>query len=307
METETESLGQEHDNIVEAYKHKTEELHVVSENYRQATTKDENDHERLRQELEKIQTEFENKLQELDEIQEKLIAAKKTSPNVKNLKLQAKQSKQTITKQKTEIKSNSDRIESLENETEGKSSELIAAKQELKSVKAEPQEYERKMEEMKTEQIKLQKRVSYLNKKCHVKDNKITSLEDENINKMCSLEEKIGELQDENNELEKLLTLAEDPEIQTLCGSQYSDTVREVVMDLISFNVSPRQIDVIRTVLRKFANKDVFSLPSMGLKSRLALEGRHIADYQVGLNMLKGGDQAKLVGNCLHADGDYQV
>ena len=78
--------------------------------------------------------------------------------------------------------------------------------------------------------------------------------------------------------------MSEDPEIQTLTDDgKYADEVREVIMDLISYNVALRQIDnVIWTVLRKFTNKEVSSLPSLGLKSRLSLEARNIADYQVG-------------------------
>ena len=68
------------------------------------------------------------------------------------------------------------------------------------------------------------------------------------------------------------MAITEEPEIKSLCDNgRYTDTVREVIMDLISYNVSLKQIDqVIRTVLKKFTNKDVLLLPSMGTKSRLS-------------------------------------
>ena len=119
------------------------------------------------------------------------------------------------------------------------------------------------------------------------------------------MEEKIRELKAENGELEKRMAITEEPEIKTLCDNgRYTDTVREVIMDLISYNVSLKQIDqVMRTVLKKFTNKDVLLLPSMGTKSRLSLEARHISDVQVAQAVLRGADTSDLIGNCLHGDG----
>ena len=74
-------------------------------------------------------------------------------------------------------------------------------------------------------------------------------------------------------------------------------------MELVCYNVSLGQIDkVIRTVLKKLVGRDVEKLPSQALKSRIALEARHIADFQVATTLLQEADPNKLVGNCLQGD-----
>ena len=72
----------------------------------------------------------------------------------------------------------------------------------------------------------------------------------------------------------------------TFQDGRYCDKVREVIMDLLSIDVSMNQVNnVIKTVLKKLADKSVSRLPSMGLKSRLLLEARWLAKCQVAATM----------------------
>lgn len=77
------------------------------------------------------------------------------------------------------------------------------------------------------------------------------------------MQKEIEKLKNENAELENLMELTEDPQIKTFCDEtrQYSKIVREV-MSLISYNVALKQIpNVIRTVVKKFADKNIAQLP----------------------------------------------
>ena len=110
-------------------------------------------------------------------------------------------------------------------------------------------------------------------------------------------------LKKENCDLEQLVSLLEDEEIVTFQDGRYCDEVREVIMDLLSMDVSMNQVNnVIKTVLKKLANKSVSRLPSMGLKSRLLLEARWLAKCQVAAAMETDTINPD-EGNCLHGDG----
>ena len=153
------------------------------------------------------------------------------------------------------------------------------------------------------------------------KDNVITGLESEreaqlreiekskqqlkkNAKQIELLEAQISQLRKANSELEQLAELIEDPEIKTFADGKFTDEIREVIMQLVSYNVSLKQIDyVIKTVLKILAGKNVDRLPSQALKSRIGLEARHIADAQVANAMLQNADMSSIVGNCLHGDG----
>ena len=116
-------------------------------------------------------------------------------------------------------------------------------------------------------------------------------------------EEQLKNLEDENWELEQLVALLEENEIVAFQDGRYCDKVREVIMDLLSMDVSMSQVNnVIKTVLKKLANKNVSKLPSMGLKSRLLLEARWLAKCQVGRAMESENIEIDK-GNCLHGDG----
>ena len=71
-------------------------------------------------------------------------------------------------------------------------------------------------------------------------------------------------------------------------------------------DVSMSQVNnVIKTVLKKLANKNVSKLLSMGLKSRLLLEAKWLAKCQVGRAMESENIEID-EGNCLHGYGTTQ-
>ena len=143
---------------------------------------------------------------------------------------------------------------------------------------------ENNLESLKLDKKKLQYRVSYLKRKSNEKarDNPDQSL----LDQIAKYESQINELEKENCYLEQLVSLLEDEEIVTFQDGRYCDEVREVIMDLLSMDVSMNQVNNVKeTVLKKLANKSVSRLPSMGLKSRLLLEARWLAKCQVAAAM----------------------
>ena len=99
------------------------------------------------------------------------------------------------------------------------------------------------------------------------------------------------------------MSLLEDEEIVTFQDGRYCDEVREVIVDLLSMDVSMNQVNnVIKTVLKKLTSKSVSTLKSVGLKLRLLLEARWLAKCQVAADMETdtiNPDES----NCLHGDG----
>ena len=121
--------------------------------------------------------------------------------------------------------------------------------------------------------------------------------------KEWELEEEIAFLKERNKELERLMDLMESDTIQTFADGRYFDTVRLTIMDLLSCNVSLSKVDeVIRTVLRNLAGKEIDRLPSMATKSMILLEARHLADVEVG-SAIRRCRPEDAVGNCIHGDG----
>ncbi|XP_057300254.1 uncharacterized protein LOC130630693 [Hydractinia symbiolongicarpus] len=117
--------------------------------------------------------------------------------------------------------------------------------------------------------------------------------------KLCT---NMKQLTEENRDLQMLVSLLNDNEIVTFEGGRYSDEIREVVMELLSLNVSMGKVnDVIKVVLEKLAKKRVDRLPSQGLKSHLMQEALILAQLQVAEAMIDNDKEA--FGNCLHGDG----
>ena len=118
------------------------------------------------------------------------------------------------------------------------------------------------------------------------------------------LESKVQLLNKENNDLEKLVEILQDDKLVTFADGRFTDEIWEVIMELVSLNVSINKVnDVIEVVLRILTNKDVskIRLPSDGCRKRVMEEAHLIAQMQVAEAMLKEGDG--VIGNCLHGDG----
>ena len=74
----------------------------------------------------------------------------------------------------------------------------------------------------------------------------------------------------------------EDDVISTFENGKYTDEIREAIMELLQMNVSMTKVkNVIRTVLKKLAGKDIGRLPSIGKISAISLEARHLANIEV--------------------------
>ena len=123
-----------------------QDLREVVEQFKQAAISHTSTKEKLEQELKNLQDQFEKKTRELHKIQAKLA----NSPKLRNIKRQVKRAKLTAEKRKTELKVKDDTIE-------------LQEKREMLT------ECDKKVEGMKTEKSKLQKRISYLNRKCSTK------------------------------------------------------------------------------------------------------------------------------------------
>ena len=72
-----------------------------------------------------------------------------------------------------------------------------------------------------------------MKKKCDNRDSHILKLQKSNNKEIKSLENKVLQLQKENDALEKLSQLLEDPEIKTFADGKYHNEVREVTMELV--------------------------------------------------------------------------
>ncbi|XP_047126660.1 uncharacterized protein LOC100206568 [Hydra vulgaris] len=113
---------------------------------------------------------------------------------------------------------------------------------------------------------------------------------------------KVESLNKENIYLNGLLKLLEDEEIVTFERGGYSNDIREVIMELLSLNVSMNKVnDVIKIVLKKLAKKTVSKLPSVDTISRFMSAALILAQIQVSEEMLDNVE--KDTGNCLHGDG----
>ena len=118
------------------------------------------------------------------------------------------------------------------------------------------------------------------------------------------LEKKLENMIAEYRELHDIISLMENDEIVTFENGKYKNEIHEVIMSLLSMNVSINKVnDVIRTVPKKLAGKSVSHLSSKRLISKLMNEANFIVHVQVAEAMLDGVSFANLLENCLHGDG----
>ena len=147
----------------------------------------------------------------------------------------------------------------------------------------------------------LSKKLNYLKMKLK-KDNNTKNVSDlrKEINELSN---KVATLDNENKELNDLISLLEDSEIVTFQDGRFSNDIREVIMELLSLNVSMAKVnEVIKVVITKLAKKTIGRLPSVGSRTRIMGEALILAQRQVADAMLENNDNIN-VGNCLHGDG----
>ena len=163
-----------------------------------------------------------------------------------------------------------------------------------------------KVEMLCQEKRNLKKKLSHVKNNISKTKETISFLSIENLTFLKSevkeLSEKVESLNKENIYLNGLLELLEDEKIVTFERGRYSNDIREVIMELLSLNVSMNKVNnVIKIVLKKLAKKGITKLPSVGTRSRFMSEALILAQLQVSEEMLHNIE--KDTGNCLHGDG----
>ncbi|MES9884866.1 MAG: hypothetical protein ABW185_28810 [Sedimenticola sp.] len=110
------------------------------------------------------------------------------------------------------------------------------------------------------------------------------------------------------DELEQINVILQDPSIDCFHDGKYSNEIRTTIMSLLTEGgVSQNKVNhVMQLVLQNLTGKTLSRLPSTGVKSRLMLEAKRIANRQVVESMLHDWDDNKAepsTGNTLHQDG----
>ncbi|XP_077987620.1 uncharacterized protein LOC144442217 [Glandiceps talaboti] len=216
------------------------------------------------------------------------LKTKLNNNNARNLNKKLKRREHTIVKLTEANKEKEEDIDKMKTAASEEAKETECIKHALAEKTKEIETLQKAADELRTDKLRLQKRLSYYrNKDRKTKIDTVTA----------DLHQHIFQLQKDNTELQHLVDLLENDEIETFYEGKYRDEVREVVMDLLSLNVSMNSVNkVIRTVLKKLANKDVSRLPSNALKTTLLVEAKHLAFVQASDALKSNPD------NCLHQD-----
>ena len=99
--------------------------------------------------------------------------------------------------------------------------------------------------------------------------------------------------------MEQCIALCEDRSVTTFQEGKYTNTVRELIMELLSLNVSMSDVNqVIRSTLKKMANIEVGRLPVKATTSKLITEARVLADVEVGHAMRETMPEAGCLRKC---------
>lgn len=201
-----------------------------------------------------VSKELEQTSQKLNHATEKL--SNYTPRNV-NKRLKRKEEKVQCQKQE---------IDKLEKETR--------QQQELLQTMAE------KLNKTVKEKTNLQKRVSRLKiqlKNTETVDERIESNEVE----IEELRKTIGNLEKENELLHTMPEITEEKEVNSFCNGEYTNEVREVILELLNLNVSAKNAShVIRCVVEKLTSYKVDKLPSNATSLMIGIEGRLLASMQ---------------------------
>ena len=282
------------DDLKGSFETKVIEMKALSSNLEECLK----DKKLISSELTSIKETYEQKSEELHQLEEKFTALKSRSDDKtvrlrnEHKKLQRRDS--TITKDKEKMK---------EKEKEFKMT-VNSLNKKIKNLESLVSDIRFKEASICGEKESLRKKLIYMRKKLGDKQELIDEFSGKDfleMSKECDdLAKKVKNLNSENRDLQELVSLLEDDEIVTFHDGKYCNEIREVVMRLLSLNVSMRNIDdVIRCVLKKLVNKDICRLPSIAVKSRIQEEALILAQIQVGEAMLNETSTT----NCLHGDG----
>ncbi|XP_070574015.1 uncharacterized protein [Ptychodera flava] len=250
------------------------------------------DRDDLHETITKLRKDYEKNSELLEQTQSTLIKlkTKQNSVNIRNVNKKLKRRDETISNLKTTNAQKEEEVERLKQIVDTDREATAAVKETLQTKCRELQAAKEVVDKLKGEKIKLQKSLSYFRQK--------TKCDSDNPSLMNDLQQQVERLQKDKAELEQLSDILEDKDIITFCDGKYVPEIREVVMELLSLNVSMNAVNkVITTVLSKLAKKNIGRLPSNALKSTLLVEAKHIAATQVAEAMLSSPQ------TCLHQDG----
>ena len=188
---------------------------------------------------------------------------------------------------------------------EEESAILLSLKEDLEDTKAKLHQTSQVCQTLKSKLDDTRKSRTSLVKKIWYRDNKTKEL-----SALCYSEDDIQFYQNraevlelQVKELKDCISLCEDKTVTTFEEGKYTNTVRELILELLPLNVSMSAVNkVIRSTLKKMANIEVGRLPSMGTTSKLVTEARVLADIEVGLAM-KEARPEDVLGNVIHLDG----
>ena len=245
-----------------------------------------------------VQQKFEEKSEVLAQVEAKLQKCKPTAAKVRRLNRKIVYRNEKLVAQKTEIESLKVQLKSskIENECLTKTTEKLSAK--MKSMSSKLEDFsDETISTLKKEKHATQKKITHLQKKLNSHKNDLDTV---NMyeKEMEELDNSVSILEKENKDLQKFIAILEDPEIITFENGRYNNEVREVIMELLSLNVSMSRVnDVIKCVISKLTKKSIRRLPSAGVRSRLINEALILSQVQVK-EAMESSDS-----NCLHGDG----
>lgn len=201
------------------------------------------------------------------------------------------------------LKRRDQRIENQRIELDNKNEVLREKEKEMQELREESERKNAQVENLKKEKRNLLVKICRLNKK---RENEFDNFISENVEQIMNLrqeikikEEKIIELEEINN------VLLNESNITSFCDGKYTNEIRETIMTLTTeCGVSCKKVNqVIQTVLKNITGKTLSRLPSAGVRSRLLIEAKRIAQCQVVDAMVNSCDIGDMKGNCLHQDG----
>ena len=221
----------------------------------------------LQEQYNRLSQQFEETVEELGEKKEKLKIL-----CARNVNKKLKRRDETILKKNESIREKDREIESMQAEYEEKEKELNVLKKEKKNL---------------------------LVKVCRLRQSKDNTIIESNSLLIESLKKEIKEKEMEIVELEQTNAILQNPIIECFHDGKFSNEIRATVMCLITeCGVSQNKVNhVMEVVLSNLAGKTLSRLPSSGVKSRLMVEAKRVAQSQVAAAMLSNK------GNTLHQDG----
>ena len=282
------------ESVSEEYIREINNLELTNKRLKLAISDSNIEKKDLKSEFKILRQQYEEKESKLDNLEKKFEALKlKGKPDkIRNLNKKINYRDSQIYKRDSEINSLKEQISTLTDKIDNLQISLETECGKLSCLRDEKKSIKKKLEYVKGKLTK---------EKLSGKNFDIDSVK-MLVNEVNHLTKEVDELRGENKDLNGLIALLQDDEIVTFQDGKYCNDVREVIMELLSLNVSMGKVnDVIKVVLAKLAKKNVNRLPSSGLKSRLMSEALIIAQLHVADEMLSSTE--KDAGNCLHGDG----